>query len=148
MILLVFASLGVVVLLLSRLSVPPLIVVVPEKVFAPVSVNVPVPALIKLLAVVPFEMTPPTVSVFAFVVIVRLVPAVVPRDTAPVPRFRFCVPVNVKSPFQTWALLVESVIADPVVLSIVPPAMVNVPGPSALALFIFRVPALRVVPPV
>src|SRR5437763_1144592 len=60
-------------------------------------------------------MTPPTVRLLAFTVTVRLAPKVTP----PVPRFKLCVPVKVKLPFQTWALLVESVITLPVVLSII-----------------------------
>src|SRR5712691_12844834 len=59
---------------LPAFSVPALIVTPPVKRLAPLSVDVPAPALIKLLAVVPFEMTPPIVRVFALTVIVRLVP--------------------------------------------------------------------------
>src|SRR6202022_2213806 len=113
-------------------------------VLAPDRVRVPVPALVRLKPV-PL-MTPPTVRLLPLTVTVRLPP----RVTAPVPRFRLWVPVKVKLPFQTCALLLESVIALPVVLSmmaLLPPAMVNVPVPSALALLIFSVPALIVVPP-
>ena len=111
---------------------------------APESVSVPAPAFVRLKPL-PL-MTPPTVRLLAFTVTVRLAPKV----TAPVPRFKLCVPVKVKLPFQTWALLVESVIAPPVVLSMTAlllAAIVNVPVPSALALLIFSVPAVIVVPP-
>ena len=89
-------------------------------------------------------MTPPTVRLLAFTVTVRLAPKV----TAPVPRFKLCVPVKLKLPFHACALLLESVIAPAVVLSIVPPLMVKVPVPSAVALLILTVvPFARVVPP-
>ena len=64
---------------------------------------------------------------------------------APVFCVRLPVPVKVKSPFHAIGL--EMVIPPPLVLSIVPPAIVNVPVPSAEALLIFNVPALKVVPP-
>ncbi len=57
------------------------------------------------------------------------------------------VPANVKSPFQLWALLLLSVIDPPLVLSIVPPLMVNVPGPMAAALLIFNCPTVSIAPP-
>ena len=53
------------------------------------------------------------------------------------------VPANVKSPFQDWALLLESVIAPPLVLSIVPPPIVKAPDPTAVALLILSCPALQ-----
>ena len=58
----------------------------------------PIPALMIVLAVVPFEMVPPTVRPGVptalsgvVTVTVRVVPAVVPRLTAPVPKFS-CLP--------------------------------------------------------
>ncbi len=68
--------------------------------------------------------------------------------TAPVPRLRLLAPANVKSPPQVCALLVESVIAAPLVLPIVPPEIVNAPVPRAAALLMLSCPAERVVPPV
>ena len=71
--------------------------------------------------------TPPTCSVFAVTVRMRLALSV----TAPVPRFSELVPVKVKLPFQVWALLVRNDCASPLVLSNVPPAMTSVPVPIA-----------------
>ena len=89
------------------------------------------------------DITPPTVKVFAVVVNVLLAE----RATAPVPKLRGLVPVNIKSAFQFCALFVLSVMAAPEVLSIVPADMVNVPVPMADALLMFSVPAFNVVPP-
>jgi hypothetical protein len=61
--------------------------------------------------------------------------------------FRSLVPVKAKSLFQLCALLVESVIADPLVLFSVPPLIASVPLPMAVTLLIFSVPEFRVVPP-
>ena len=63
------------------------------------------------------------------------------KATAPVPMLRLLVPVKVKLDAQVWALLFERVIAPPEVLSMVPPLMVNVPVPMAVALLMFSVPA-------
>ena len=72
-----------------------------------------------------------------------------PSETAPVPRLRSLVPANVKLPDQVWALLVESVIAPPLVLpSVVPLPMTSGPLPIADAALRLRRPALKVVPPV
>src|ERR1051325_4857826 len=68
-------------------------------------------------------------------------------ETAPVPKFRFCVPPNVKLVPILMASLVVSVSAALVVLSIVPPPIVKAPVPNAEALLIFKVPELSVVPP-
>ena len=68
--------------------------------------------------------------------------------TAPVPRLRSLVPAKVKSAFQFCALFVESVIAAPLVLPIVPPEIVNTPVPRAAALLMLSCPAESVVPPV
>ena len=67
--------------------------------------------------------------------------------TAPVPRFRSFVPVKAKSPFQFCALLFVRVIAAPLVLSMVPPVMVSVPVPMAVAELMLIWPALSVVAP-
>ena len=56
-------------------------------------------------------------------------------------------PAKVKSPPQVWALLVERVIAAPLVLPIVPPEIVNLPVPRAAAALILSCPAESVVPP-
>ena len=66
--------------------------------FAPERVSVPAPAFVRLMAVVPFPMAPPSVRVLALAVMVRVVPAAVPSVTAPVPQFSPCVPAKVKSP--------------------------------------------------
>ena len=86
---------------------------------------------------------PPTVKVLAFAV----TDISSPKVTAPVPRFKALVPVNAKSAFHDCALLLLNVMELPLVLSIVPPDIANVPVPIAAALFMFRVPAERVVPP-
>ena len=66
---------------------------------------------------------------------------------APLPKFRSPVPAKVKSPFQFCALLLERLMALPLVLSIVPPLIRSIPLPMAVLLLIARVPALsRVVP--
>ena len=107
----------------------------------PASVSVPVPALVRLS---PLPLIgPPTVRLLDATVTVRLLPIV----TAPAPRFRSLVPANVKSLFQFSALLVESVIAAPLVLPIVPPEIVKVPAPRAEALLMLSRPAESVVPP-
>ena len=91
-------------------------------------------------------MAPPTVSVLPLTVTVGLAP----RVTAPVPRFRALLPVNVKLPFQFWGLLLLRVMPPLWVQSITPPEIVKAPAapPSAVALLTFSCPALRVVPPV
>ena len=89
------------------------------------------------------EMTPPTVRLPEETVTVRLAESV----TAPVPRFRSLVPTKVMSPFQLCALLVESVRAVPLVLSIEPPEIVSAPLPRAEALFRLRRPPESEVPP-
>ena len=63
------------------------------------------------------------------------------------PRIRLFVPVKAKSPPQVCALLLESVIAPPLVLSSVPPLMIRVPVPTAVALLRLSVPAERVIVP-
>ena len=69
--------------------------------------------------------------------------------TAPVPRFRAFEPVKVKSPLHSCVLLFDSVSEPPDVLSIVvPPEIVNVPVPNAVALLMFSWPAPNVSPPV
>jgi len=115
-------------------------VVVPT---TPLRISVPAPALM-ILSPAP-EIAPPTVKVFPVTVTVGLAPSV----TAPVPRFKEEEPVKAKLAFQCWALLFDSVIFPVEVLSMVPPAMVNVPVPSAVALLISRIaPASKVTPPV
>ena len=79
----------------------------------------PVPALVRL-SPAPL-IAPPTVRTFELTVTVRLLLIV----TAPAPRLRSLVPANVKSLFQFWALLVERVIAVPLVLPMVPPEIVK-----------------------
>ena len=85
---------------------------------------------------------PPTVKVPAAIVAFRLPVSV----TAPVPRLRLLLPPNVKSPAHDWVLLLVSVMAAPLVLSNVPPLMVNRPVPMAVALLMSSVPADRIVP--
>ena len=89
-------------------------------------------------------MAPPTVSALDDTVTVR----VAPSDTAPVPRLRSLMPANVKSPDQVWALFDDSVIAPPLVLPSVPPAMTSGPVPIAVAELRLRPPAFKVVVPV
>jgi len=71
-----------------------------------------------------------------------------PNVVLPVPRSRFLVPVNAKSPFHTigWFNVVTSAA---LVLSMVPPPMVNVPAtvPRACAWLMLRVPEPRDTPP-
>ena len=76
------------------------------------------------------DIAPPMVKLPEFTVTVREAFIV----TAPVPIFRSRVPLNEKSPFQFWALVFESVMLPLLVLSIVPPVMVSVLFPSAVAL--------------
>ena len=111
----------------------------------PESSRVPVPSLVRLYAALTGPMAPPTVHALApLMVIVRLAFII----TAPVPRFKELVPVNIKSAFQFIKLLLDNV-TPAVVLSIITPvvAMVNAPVPSAVLLLMFKVPPLRVVPP-
>ena len=88
-------------------------------------------------------MTPPAVSILPDTVAATFAP----RVTAPVPRFSELLPTNVKPAFQVWTLLLLSVFAEPLVLSIVPPLTVNLFVPIAVALLMFSWPAERVIPP-
>src|SRR5271170_2111314 len=118
-------------------------VIPPSYVPAPFRINVPAPALVKLNVEAPSVIVPPTVRLPALTVIMRFAPSV----TVPVPRFRSLVPTNVKSPFQLCVLLFERVIAAPLVLSIDPPLIVNVPVPTAVAVLMSSCPADNVIPP-
>ena len=101
----------------------------------------PDPFLVKFVALLVTK--PPTVSVPELTVTVREAFIV----TFPVPRFRLFVPAKVKLPFQFWVLLLVRVMAAPLVLSSVPPLMVNVEfvAPRAVALLILRVPEFMMV---
>ena len=114
----------------------------PPTLMAPFKTRAPAPAFVRVEDEPVTE--PPTVRVLAETVAVRL-PV---RVTAPVPRFRLFVPVKVKSPVQACALLPESVSAEPVALSNVPPAKVSRPLPSAPALPTCKAPAESVKPAV
>ena len=103
--------------------------------------SAPAPVFVRL-KLVP-EMMPPTVRLPPLTVTVRLAPSA----TVPVPMFRSLVPVKAKSPFQLCVLLLVRVRLVPLVLSSVPPVMVMLPLPGAVALFRFSVPALSVSPP-
>jgi len=146
-------------LLMSR--VPAVKVVPPVKVLAPASVrvpavtvtapvvvptmplstSVPTPAL-EMLSPAPL-IAPPAVRVLPETVTVGLAPKV----TAPVPRFKEEPPVKVKPAFQFITLLFDKVMAEAEVLSMVPPAMVKVLVPRAVALLMSMVPEFRVVVP-
>lgn len=123
-------------------TVPLLIVRLPVKVFAPVRVKLPAPAFVRPKPAP--EIMPPTVSVEALTVTIRLAF----MATAPVPRSRVFVPLNVKSPFQFCALLL--VVVRAAVTSIVPPLMVKIfaAPPRAALLPRDRVPVFSVRPPV
>ena len=70
------------------------------------------------------------------------------KVTAPVPKFRSFVPLKVKFPLHTCALLLESVRAPPERLSSTEaPEIVRLPEPTAVALERFNVPAESVNPP-
>ena len=86
-------------------------------------------------------------SVSAAVPPVVTVTVAAPKLTAPVPRSRAFVPPNEKLPLHVWALLPASVMALPLVLSSLPPAIVSVPLPMAEALLISSVPPLSLVAP-
>ena len=92
------------------------------------------------------EMMPPTVKLLPSMFRLRVAFIV----TAPVPRFRSPVPAKAQSPFQFWVLLLDSVLALPLVLSIVPPLILKTLAavPRALSLFTASVPLLSVVLPV
>ena len=85
----------------AKFRVPDVEVRVPALMLSPFSVTVllpklrvPAPALVKVL--VASEMAPPSVSVFAVVVICRAAFMLI----APAPRFKLFVPVKVKSAFK------------------------------------------------
>ncbi len=129
---------------LPTIIVPPVSESPPVPEITPFSATVPAPVLMILKP--PFAIVPPRVNVFAFEVMVRMA---VKAVTAPVPRFKLCVPAKVKSAPSVRGLLFASVIAAPLVLSIVPaPLMVNVPAaaPSAVALLMSSVPPVSVTP--
>ena len=111
---------------------------------APESTSVPLPFLVNP-KLVP-DITPPTVKLLPSMLRVRVAFIV----TAPVPKFRSPVPAKAKSPFQFWVLLLVSVLAMPLVLSIVPPLILKTLAavPSALSLLMASVPLLSVVLPV
>ena len=69
-----------------------------------------------------------------------------PKVTGPAPRFSGLSPRKVKLPFHAIEML-AFVTTDPMVLSILPALIVNVPDPRAVALLIFNVPAPKVAPP-
>src|SRR5439155_22585809 len=138
-------------------SVTPVTGVLPVYALAPVRFNLPDPDLVIPVAVVPLAIAPPIVSVAApLVVIVRVVPAVVPREIAPVPRFKSLALVlpavlKAKSPSNRTVGLADIVMAAPLVLFSVPPVIrspANPPLPllalvlMAAALFRFSVPPL------
>ena len=106
----------------------------------------PAPAFVSEFAVVPLLIPPPTVSVFAVMVTVRLVPAAVPSETAPVPRFRLLVPVKEKLPFQFCALLFV-LIRFGAALSSLPPLIVSGPVLRAVLVARLSVPEVTMVPP-
>ena len=91
-------------------------------------------------------MMPPTVKLLPSMLRMRV--ALI--ETAPVPKFRSPVPAKAKSPFQFWMLLLVRVLTLPLVLSIVPPLILNTlaVAPRALSLFMASVPLLSVVLPV
>ena len=101
---------------------------------APERVSVPLPAFSRPKPPPPPLITPPTVRLPADVVTSSkgLI------DTAPVPKFSALLPTNVKFPLQVWALLLLRVTDAPLVLSIFPPLIVNVPVPIAAALLMFN----------
>ena len=101
----------------------------------------PAPVLVRLKPL-PL-MAPPTMRSLEATVTVRLLLMV----TGPAPRLRSLVPAKVKLPFQFCALLVESVMALPLLLPRVPPAIVKVPLPRAEALLTLSCPEVSVVPP-
>ena len=104
--------------------------------FEPPKTNVPAPSLV--IEPEP-EIAPPNVKVFAVTVATPLPVKV----TAPVPRFKFLEPVNVKSPSQPMGLLFVTVNAPVVVLLIVVPGLIVktlAVAPKAVALLILRVP--------
>ena len=104
---------------LSTLKVPCNSVTPPVNVFVPLKPSVPPPALMIDPAVVPPSMTtPPSVSRFACVKIVRVPPL---KLTVPVPRFRLLVPTKPSSPCSTNALLVLSVVPPEMLVLSIPP---------------------------
>ena len=126
---------------LLTFNVPAETVSPPINVFAPESVNAPLPAFVSEYAPL---MTPPSVNVPALTVTVRFAPKV----TAPVPKFKELVPLNVKSPLQVCAMLLANVNAAPERLSsTVAPAIVRLPVLNAFELLRFNVPAESVSPP-
>lgn len=90
-------------------------------------------------------MTPPTLRIQP---VVSVIVISAPRVTAPVPMVKVLVPPQVNEAFQTWTLLLVKVIALAVLLLIVPPLIVSVPVPMAVAVLMLSVPAFNVVPPV
>ena len=79
--------------------------------------------------------------------LIELLPTSVTR---PVPSPKSLVPVKVMLPFRLDGLLFVSVMAAPLVLSNVPPFKVSALAapPMAVALLMFSVPELSMVPPV
>jgi len=128
--------------LVEPFTVPLKIVKLPEKEFAPVRVRLPAPAFVRPKPAP--EIMPPTVSVEALTVTIRFAF----MATAPVPRSRVFVPLNVKSPFQFCTLLL--VVVRAAVTSIVPPLMVTTFPEPPSAVFAPRtsVPVFSVNPPV
>ena len=119
-----------------------------------VSVSVPAPAFVKLY---PEPLTIWVIArVPALIVTVRVplgppMVAAAPVPTVPAVKFRLCVPVKVKSPFQFCALAAVVMMAPALVLSSVPPLITSAPTavlPMAEELLILRVPPLSTVLPV
>ena len=95
-------------------------------VMGPLTTIVPVPALVSAKFA---DVTPPTDNalVVPFTVTVRAAL----RVTWPRPRLSALLPVKAKLPFQLCALFVSTFTVEPLVLSIVPPAIVSAPVPRA-----------------
>ena len=107
--------------------------------------TLPAPLIVRLLTVVPFEITPPNCTLRSREVKVRVVPAPVPSEIAPAPKFIELVePIKAKSAAQVCGLA-ESVM-EAALASMAPPLItkVLVAAPRAAALPNESVPALRV----
>jgi hypothetical protein len=126
----------------SNVSVPPVTVVVPVRVFAPPNVNSPVPAFVKLPLplTTPFQFTALATVTVAFAVIAPAPPNVSAPLFVPSPNVTFA---PIENPFPSVRAVAES-------LETTTPAVfiVNVPVPSAASSPKRSVPAVTVTPPV
>jgi hypothetical protein len=127
----------------ESVSDPALTAVKPPYAKFPDNTNPPAPAFVSVNVPTPSSIAPPTVKTLADVVTVEFCPNV----TAPVPKFRDCVPANVNEPPTVTALFVVNARLATDESNVVPAEIVKAPDPNALAFPNDNVPCTNANPP-